>query len=68
MQAALKSFDRSTDRLDALWVQICGSNKELLNFSKMIILLRESAFVEWGFSIDKDCLVEKQKEQSLVNQ
>ncbi|CAN7939964.1 unnamed protein product, partial [Ixodes hexagonus] len=69
MQAALKSFDRSTHRLDALWAGVCGSNKDLFTFAKMILSLSHgNASVERGFSINKDCLVENQKEQSLVAQ
>ncbi|XP_049518510.1 uncharacterized protein LOC125943340 [Dermacentor silvarum] len=68
-QAALKNFDRSTDRLDALWAGICGSNKELLAFAKIILTLSHgNASVERGFSINKSCLVENQKELSLVAQ
>ncbi|KAH9372242.1 hypothetical protein HPB48_003449 [Haemaphysalis longicornis] len=68
-QAALKCFDRSTHRLDALWAGVCGSNKELFTFAKIILSLSHgNASVERGFSINKDCLVENQKEQSLVAQ
>nr|XP_054921779.1 uncharacterized protein LOC129382223 [Dermacentor andersoni] len=68
-QAALKNFNRSTDRLDTLWAGICGSHKELLTFAKMILSLSHgNASVERVFSVNKGCLVENQKEQSLVAQ
>lgn len=69
MQAVLKNFDRSTQWLGAFLAGICGSNKGLLTFAKMIpSLSRGNTSVERGFSVNKDCLVENQKERSLVAQ
>ncbi|KAG0423629.1 hypothetical protein HPB47_000599, partial [Ixodes persulcatus] len=49
--------------------RVCGSNKDLFAFVKLILSLSHgNASVERGFSINKDCLVENQKEQSLVAQ
>ncbi|KAH9382069.1 hypothetical protein HPB48_016516 [Haemaphysalis longicornis] len=58
-QAAPKSFDSSTHRLDTLWAGVCGSNNDLFTFLKMIPSLSHgNASAERGFSINKDCLVE----------
>lgn len=67
-----KQFDRSSQRLDHFWynliVTMNGSEK-LLNFLKRILILSHgNAFVERGFSINKEVIVENQLAKSLVAQ
>lgn len=69
-QAKLKNFDRKEQRLDVLWLDLCShDNKELLSFIKIILCLSHgNAAVERGFSVNKECLVENLKEDSLIAQ
>ncbi|CAN7981355.1 unnamed protein product [Ixodes pacificus] len=70
VQAALKDFDRKEQRLDALWFELCSrDHKELFSFVKLILCLSHgNAAVERGFSVNKECLVENLKEESLIAQ
>lgn len=69
-QAKLKNFDRKEQRLDVLWLDLCShDHKELLSFIKIILCLSHgNAAVERGFSVNKQCLVENLKEDSLIAQ
>ncbi|CAN7998741.1 unnamed protein product, partial [Ixodes hexagonus] len=68
LQAALKDFDRKEQRLDALWFEWCSrDHKELFPFVKLILCLFHGyAAMERGFSVNKGCLVENLKEESLT--
>lgn len=69
-QAQLANFDRKQQRLDTLWTNICSQNhKKLQFFVKLLLCLSHgNAAVERGFSVNKECLVENLKEDSLVAQ
>lgn len=69
-QEKLKNFDRKEQRLDVLWPDLCShDHKELLSFIKIILCLSHgNAAVERGFSVNKECLVENLKEDSLIAQ
>lgn len=70
----LKSFDRKQQRLDKLWLlhisqSVNGLSEELCEFFKMILILSHgNASLERGFSINKECIVENQSEESLIAQ
>ncbi|CAH0549771.1 unnamed protein product [Brassicogethes aeneus] len=68
----MKNYSRKETRLDHLWMKILGSMDEFQNlkiFVKMILILSHgNAAVERGFSVNKECLVENQKEASLIAQ
>lgn len=69
---SFKQFDRLSQKLDNFWynliVTMNGSQK-LLNFLKKILILSHgNAFVEKGFSINKEVIVENQLAKSLVAQ
>ncbi|XP_077511308.1 uncharacterized protein LOC144121784 [Amblyomma americanum] len=70
VQVALRSFDRKEQRLDALWFELCSrDHKELFLFVKLILCMSHgNAAVERGFSVNKECLVENLKEESLIAQ
>lgn len=67
--ALLKSYNRST-RLDHFWMNIIDSNNgyaELKKFFQFVLILSHgNAAVERGFSINKECLLYNQAEESLV--
>ena len=67
---ALTSFDRKTERLDHFWRNIWmgnNSSEVLISFLKKVFLISHgNAFVERGFSINKEFIVENQKPKSLV--
>lgn len=69
-QALMQNFDRTRQRLETLWVELCASaHKELLLFVKIVLCLSHgNSSVERGFSVNKECLVENMKEESLVAQ
>lgn len=69
-QALMQNFDRTRQRLETLWVELCASShKELLLFVKIVLCLSHgNSSVERGFSVNKECLVENMKEESLVAQ
>ena len=64
-----KNFERS-DRLDRLWFDKLLKVKESAPLKKVVsillVLSHGQATVERGFSINKDMLVENQKEKSLI--
>lgn len=70
----LKTFDRKEIRLDHFWISLLevygfDKYKNLLDFIKIVMTLSHgNAFMERGFSINKDCVVENQKEKSLIAQ
>lgn len=69
----LNNFSREEGRLDDLWMQILtsykGDKKELEKFVKKILILSHgNARLERGFSVNKECVVENQKEESLIAQ
>lgn len=67
-QEKLKNFDTKEQRLDVLWPDLCShDHKELLSFIKFILcLFHGNANVERGCSVNKECLVENLKEDSLI--
>ncbi|CAN7984064.1 unnamed protein product [Ixodes hexagonus] len=69
-QEKLKGFDRKEQRLDVLWLDLCShDHKELLSFIKIILCLSHgNAAVERGFSVNRECIVENLKEESLIAQ
>lgn len=68
-QARLRDFDRKEQRLDTLWIGLCQGHEELLSLVKIVLCLSHgNATVERGFSINKECLVENLKEESLIAQ
>ncbi|KAH8022458.1 hypothetical protein HPB51_024557 [Rhipicephalus microplus] len=69
-QVRLRKFDRARERLEKLWVELCASShEELLLFVKIVLCLSHgNSSVERGFSVNKECLVENMKEESLVAQ
>ncbi|KAG0440238.1 hypothetical protein HPB47_016359, partial [Ixodes persulcatus] len=66
----LKDFDRKEERLDVLWLDLCSlDHRELLSFIKIILRLSHgNAAVERGFSVNKECIVENLKVESLIAQ
>lgn len=68
----MKNFDRKKERLDHFWRKIWidnDSSKLLINFLKKVLLISHgNAFVERGFSVNKEVVVENQKPKSLVAQ
>lgn len=69
--SACKAYKRSKERLDEFWMaaleQYNGS-PELTKFIKIVLLSHGNAFVERGFSTNKEIEVENQKHQSLIAQ
>ncbi|CAI6352627.1 unnamed protein product [Macrosiphum euphorbiae] len=61
-----------TDRLDEFWTNLpsmCNLSVETMRFLKTIfILFHGNAAVERGFSINKECISENMKEDSLIGQ
>lgn len=74
VQEKFKIFKRSEIRLDHFWVDLitsCGKKdyENLWSFMKNVMILSHgNATVERGFSINKECLVDNQKEKSLIAQ
>lgn len=68
---AMKSYSRK-GRLDIFWVELINNDREwstLDEFIKMLMILSHgNANLERGFSVNKECLVPNQKEQSLIAQ
>jgi len=68
----IKQFDRLNQSLDIFWynliVTMNGSKKLLSFLKKVLILSHGNAFVERGFSINKEVIVENQLAKSLVAQ
>ncbi|KAH8038463.1 hypothetical protein HPB51_001636 [Rhipicephalus microplus] len=69
-QVRLRKFDCARERLEKRWVELCASShEELLLFVKIVLCLSHgNSSVERGFSVNKECLVENMKEESLVAQ
>lgn len=72
LQANFREFDPKTNRVDTLLYETMGSKP---SFSKvwdvvkiLLVLSNGQASVERGFSINKEMIVENQKEKSLVAQ
>ena len=72
LQANFREFDPKTDRVDTLLFETMGSKP---SFSRvwdvvkvLLVLSHGQASVERGFSINKEMIVENQKEMSLVAQ
>ncbi|XP_071563117.1 uncharacterized protein [Temnothorax nylanderi] len=74
VQEKFKTFKRSEIRLDHFWVDLitsCGKKdyENLSSFMKSVMILSHgNAAVERGFSVNKQCLIENQKEKSLIAQ
>lgn len=68
-----KKFDRAKERLDDFWMKILkidsSKNDNLSVFvRKVLICFHGNADPERGFSINGECVVENQKERSLIAQ
>ncbi|GBN25073.1 hypothetical protein AVEN_77986-1 [Araneus ventricosus] len=65
----LKAYNRSS-RLDHFWLNIIDSGhefQEFKNFCQFVLILSHgNATVERGFSINKECLIHNQTEESLI--
>lgn len=72
LQANFREFEPITDRVDTLLHSTMGANKafsKVWHVVKMLLVLSHGqASVERGFSINKELIVENQKEASLVAQ
>ncbi|KAE8740587.1 hypothetical protein FOCC_FOCC013887 [Frankliniella occidentalis] len=70
--ASIKQFDRDTTRLDHFWRSIWETQKcseALRDLLRMVLIISHgNAFVERGFSINKEITVENQLNVSLVAQ
>ncbi|GBN33819.1 hypothetical protein AVEN_163304-1 [Araneus ventricosus] len=70
VQKYMEKFKREKERLDDVFFslfEVCNSPDNLRSFVKFILILSHgSAFVERGFSINSECLIENQLEESLV--
>ncbi|GBL83428.1 hypothetical protein AVEN_110724-1 [Araneus ventricosus] len=70
VQKDMEKFKREKERLDDVFFslfEVCNSPDNLRSFVKFILILSHgSAFVERGFSINSECLIENQLEESLV--
>lgn len=67
----LENFSRKNDRLDDLWISIieekgaeCGEFNCFVK--KFLILSHGNADLESGFSVNRECLMENQHEESLI--
>ncbi|XP_043473844.1 uncharacterized protein LOC122505991 [Leptopilina heterotoma] len=64
-----KDYKRS-ERLDTFWMTILNFNDsslEIKKFLKLVLLLSHgNAFVERGFSVNKEMVIENQKKSSLI--
>ena len=69
-EKAAQNFSRKTDRLDHFWMKSIDQydySQHLAKILQMIFVLYHSnATPERGFSINKQCLFDNQKEKSLV--
>lgn len=69
--SAVKSYDRSNTRLDHFWTTTLQSTGQqsgnFMSLVKMILIMSHgNAFLERGFSINSECILENQSEESLV--
>lgn len=66
------AFNKASDRLDIFFCSLVfesSDTKDLQKFIRMVLCLSHGqASVERGFSLNKDLLVENQKEESLIAQ
>ncbi|XP_048512809.1 uncharacterized protein LOC125501482 [Athalia rosae] len=73
VQEKFKQFKR-TERLDHFWMRLIElhgteSYTNLRDFTKKVMILSHgNAALERGFSINRECLLENQKEKSLIGQ
>lgn len=71
-KSSCKEYDRNDQRIDAFWkthLEGLDAYKNLFSFLKKVLILSHGqAFVERGFSINKNLIVENQLAQSLVAQ
>ncbi|KAG0410362.1 hypothetical protein HPB47_012507 [Ixodes persulcatus] len=67
-QENVKDFDRKEQRFNVMWLDLWSyDQKELLPFIKIILCLSHgNAAIERGFSVNKECIVETLKEESLI--
>ena len=74
IQEKFKSYNRNKSRLDHFWIEIleCVGIENYSNIfsfiKKIMILSHGNVALERSFSINKECLVENQKQQSLIAQ
>ncbi|KAE8278809.1 hypothetical protein D5F01_LYC22384 [Larimichthys crocea] len=72
MKATFREFDPKTDRVDTLLYETMGTSKSFANVwhvvKMLLVLSHGQASVERGFSINKELVVENQKETSLIAQ
>ena len=72
LQANFREFDPKTDRVDNLLYETMGSKPSFSSVwdvvKVLLVLSHGQASVERGFSINKEMIVENQKEKSLVAQ
>ena len=67
---AFQDFDLNSDRLDRSFSDFIGANnayQDIWNVLKLVFVLSHGqSFIEHGFSINKQLLVENLKEKSLI--
>ncbi|TKS78086.1 hypothetical protein D9C73_013088 [Collichthys lucidus] len=72
LQATFRESDPKTDRVDTLLYETMGTSKSFANVwhvvKMLLVLSHGQASVERGFSINKELVVENQKEASLIAQ
>ncbi|KAL2094403.1 hypothetical protein ACEWY4_009122 [Coilia grayii] len=72
LQATFREFNPKTDRVDTPLYETMGSSKSFANVwhvvKMLLVLSHGQARVERGFSINKELIVENQKEASLIAQ
>lgn len=67
----MKLYERSKTRLDHFWVRILSDfgkkGTHLLEFVKIILILSHgNAALERGLSVNADCIIENQRQESLI--
>lgn len=71
-QSSFREFDYKVDRVDSLLFETMSKNKafsKIWHVVKMLLVLSHGqASMERGFSINKEIIVENQKEHSLIAQ
>lgn len=70
---AMKSFQRNKTRLDHFWMKLIDAESQRFVDIKFLVRLictlsHGNAFLERGFSVNGECMIENQKEASLVAQ
>jgi hypothetical protein len=70
VKEACASFDMSKTRIDRFWMDMIGGRRGFDNLKFFIrlvcILFHGNADLERGFSVNRECLVDNLKEESLV--